>query len=130
MTFQIKYGPEVLNEFDNLADAKDEAERSMAQPDCPTLYVYDTEEQRRYDAADWRQSDRKIVGWQEDVPEEGPTCGLYDTFEEFVDSWRDSEDAGPLFWDAVSGMRFALATKNPIGDFETLLAVKAVYSIS
>jgi hypothetical protein len=55
MAFQIKYGPEVLNEFDTLDNAIDMLTYEIVDMGRPsTMYVYDTEEQTRYDLEDVR----------------------------------------------------------------------------
>jgi len=53
MRYKIMYGPEVLNEFEFLDDALEDAMDS----DGPTLYVYDSKERTRYDVedGDWPQ---------------------------------------------------------------------------
>lgn len=66
MRYKIMYGPEVLNEFDCLDDALEMALEDMKTG--PTLYVYDSEENTRYDVSDgdWPRmiADIRDTSWQ------------------------------------------------------------------
>jgi len=54
--YKIMYGPEILNEFEFLDDALEMALEDM-KAGGPTLYVYDAEDESRYDVSDgdWPQ---------------------------------------------------------------------------
>lgn len=63
MSYQIKYGPEIVNEFDNLQDAADMLVYEIEHLGAPsTMYVYDTETQTRYDLEDFENVN---PGWND-----------------------------------------------------------------
>lgn len=53
MRYQIKYGPEVINEHDDWFEATALAEYESGIRDGVRLYVYDTVEEERFDREDW-----------------------------------------------------------------------------
>ena len=65
--YKVMYGPEILNEFEFLDDALEDAMEDM-KVGGPTLYVYDAEERVRYDMSDgdWPTmiADLRDTSWQ------------------------------------------------------------------
>lgn len=71
MRYKVKYGPEVLNEFEDFEDAVDWLIESVDFRGEPsTMYIYDSEEQRRYDYPELKEdADSAYPGWNDHLPD-------------------------------------------------------------